>query len=421
MQQSPHADDNLGADALRISMLSHEPTQVFPGGSYETQTWEGKADAFRQSMALGSLSGEHYEAFVPPLIADIRFQPSGHALALAEESAIAIARFDERYGQHVAPFATLLLRSESAASSRIENLTASARSLGEAELGSTEKANATLVVRNVRAMEAALATADEMDIDSVLRMHKALMVGTPDEDVAGQWRQQQVWIGTSVVSPVGATFVPPKFERVPELMDDVMAYARRPDLPVMVQAAIAHAQFETIHPFTDGNGRTGRALLHSMLKHRRIASRVTVPVSAGLLANVKGYHQALTLYREGDPDTIIEQCAEAAFLAIDNGTTLADEVSAISSSWREKITARRDAAVWKVLDLLARQPVVNAATVQSRLGLDYMRSKRAMDSLETVGIVVGVDKFKQGRFWRAPEMIDALDAFAERAGRRTKV
>ncbi|WP_348770200.1 Fic family protein [Arthrobacter sp. E3] len=333
---------------------------------------------------------------------------------------MAIARFDERYGQHLAPFAPLLLRSESAASSRIENLTASARSLGEAELVSTEKANATLVVRNVRAMEAALASADEMNTASVLRMHEALMDGTPDEDVAGRWRQQQVWIGTSVVSPVGATFVPPKFERVPELMDDVMAYARRPDLPVMVQAAICHAQFETIHPFTDGNGRTGRALLHSMLKHRRVASRVTVPVSAGLLANVKGYHQALTLYREGDPDAIIEQCSEAAFLAIENGTTLAGDVSTITSSWREKITARSDAAVWKVLDLLARQPVVNAATIQGRLGLDYMRSKRAMDSLESAGIVVSVDKFKQGRFWRAPEMIEALDAFAERAGRRTK-
>lgn len=251
--------------------LAHEPTHAFPSGKYETLTWTGKADAIRQSMALGSLTGEHYDAFVPPMIANTRFQPSGHTLALAEESTVAIARFDERYGQHLAPLATLLLRSESAASSRIENHTASARSLGEAELESTEKTNATLVVRNVRAMEAALTTADEINTASVLRMHEALMDGTPDQDVAGQWRPQQVWIGTSVVSPIGATFVPPKFERVPELMDDVMAYARRPDVPVMVQAAICHAQFETIHPFTDGNGRTGPALLHSMLKHRRVA------------------------------------------------------------------------------------------------------------------------------------------------------
>lgn len=143
-------------------------------------------------------------------------------------------------------------------------------------------------------------------------------------------------------------------------------------------------------------------------------------MSAGLLANVKGYRQALTFYREADPDAIIEQCSEAAFLAIENGTALADDVSTITNSWREKITARSDAGVWKVLDLLAGQPAVNAATIRGRLGLDYMRSKRAMDSLGSAGIVVGVDKFKQGRFWRAPEMIEGLDAFAERAGRRTK-
>jgi len=312
------------------------------------------------------------------------------------------------------------LRSESAASSRIENLTASARSLGEAELGSTDRVNATQVVRNVRTMETALAAAHDLDPSSVVKMHESLMAGTADEDVAGQWRQQQVWIGTGVVSPIGATYIAPAPGRVPELMNDVMAYARRTDVPVMVQAAVAHARFETIHPFTDGNGRTGRALMHAMLKHRGTASRVTVPVSSGLLANVRGYHEALTAYREGEPDAIITQCAEASFLAIENGTTLAADVSAIAASWQELVLARKDAAVWRVLDLLERQPVVNAVALQDKLGLDYRRAKRAMDELESVGIVVGVDKFKQGRFWRAPAMLDALDAFADRSGRRVK-
>lgn len=392
----------------------------WPAGDYDTLIWEGRAQIMEQSMSFRDLSGQTYQAFIPPFIADTRYQPSSTAAALAEESAIAIARFDERYGQHLAPFATLLLRSESAASSRIENLTASARSLGEAELGSTDRVNATQVVRNVRTMETALAAADNMDTAAVLKMHQSLMAGTPDEDVAGRWCEQQVWIGTSVVSPIGATYIAPAHGRVPELMNDVMAYARRTDVPVMVQAAVAHAQFETIHPFTDGNGRTGRALMHAMLKHRGTASRVTVPVSSGLLANVRGYHEALNAFREGEPDAIITQCAEASFLAIENGATLAADVSDIAASWQELVLARKDAAVWRVLDLLERQPVVNAAALQDKLGLDYRRAKRAMDELESVGIVVGVDKFKQGRFWRAPAMLDALDAFADRAGRRVK-
>ncbi|MCO4236323.1 Fic family protein [Pseudarthrobacter raffinosi] len=392
----------------------------WPAGGYESHEWVGKVDAFRTSSYLSGMTGQSYNAFIPPLIADSAYLPSPSTAALAEEAAQAISRFDERYGEHVRPFAALLLRSESAASSRIENLTASARSLAEAELGVDDRANATLIVRNVRAMESALAAADNLAPQSILDMHRALMHDSNDAEIAGQWRDEQVWIGSSHVSPIGADFVPPHHSRVPALMEDVMDYARRTDLPAMVQGAVAHAQFETIHPFTDGNGRTGRALLHAMLKHRGVASHVTVPVSAGLLANVTNYHDALTAYRAGNPEPIITVTAEASFLAIDNGTRLADDVVTITESWASKITARRDSAVWPVLDLLARQPVVNAAVLETKLGLDYMRQKRALDVLEAAGVVVGVDKFKKGRFWRAPEMLEALDAFAERAGRRSR-
>lgn len=395
-------------------------TANWPEGGYESHAWAGKLDEFRTSSYLSGMIGQSYNAFVPPLIADSAYLPSHSTAALAEEAAQAISRFDERYGEHVRPFAALLLRSESAASSRIENLTASARSLAEAELGVDDRANAVLIVRNVRAMESALAAADNLAPQSILDMHRALMHDSNDADIAGQWRDEQVWIGSSHVSPIGADFVPPHHSRVPALMEDIMDYARRTDLPAMVQGAVAHAQFETIHPFTDGNGRTGRALLHAMLKHRGVASHVTVPVSAGLLANVTNYHDALTAYRAGDPEPIITVTAEASFLAIDNGTQLADDVVTITESWASKITARRDSAVWPVLNLLARQPVVNAAVLETKLGLDYMRQKRALDVLEAAGVVVGVDKFKKGRFWRAPEMLEALDAFAERAGRRNR-
>ncbi|MBG0738923.1 Fic family protein [Paeniglutamicibacter antarcticus] len=366
------------------------------------------------------MTGQTYEASVPPLIAGSSYLPSPAVVTLAEEAAREISRFDERYGEHLRPFGALLLRSESTASSQIENLTASARSLGEAELGVRDRTNATLVVRNVRAMESALAAADHLSPNSILDMHRALMEGTRDDDVAGRWRQEQVWIGTSTVSPIGAEFVPPHHTRIPVLIDDVTDYARRTDVPAIIQSAIAHAQFETIHPFTDGNGRTGRALLHAMLKHRGVAANVTVPVSAGLLTNVSAYHHALTAYRAGDPEPIITVTAEASFLAIENGARLAEDVVAITERWASRISARADSAVWQVLDLLARQPVVNSETLETKLGLDYRRQKRALDALEEAGVIVGVNKFKRGRFWRAPEMLGALDAFAERAGRRIR-
>jgi Fic family protein len=419
MEQPRYADGTYGHVTHSESGVSlGAGASSWPAAEYETFEWAGKEDAFRASSYLSGMTRQPYEAFVPPRIAGSRYLPSPGVVTLAAEAAQEIGRFDQAYGEQIRPFASLLLRSESVASSQIENLTASARSLGEAELGVEDRANATLVVRNVRAMETALAAADHLSPVSVLEMHRALMDGTRDSDVAGQWRDEQVWIGTSTVSPVGAEFVPPHHSRVPELMDDVMGYSRRTDVPAVIQEAIAHAQFETIHPFTDGNGRTGRALLHAMLKHRGVAAHATVPVSAGLLANVGAYHSALTAYRAGDPEPIITVTAEASFRAIDNGTRLAKDVVAITEGWASKVTARRDAAVWPVLELLARQPVVNAAVLESKLGLDYMRQKRALDTLEEAGVVVGIDKYKKGRFWRAPDILAALDAFAERAGRR---
>ena len=192
----------------------------------------------------------------------------------------------------------------------------------------------------------------------------------------------------------------------------------RNDIQILAQAAIAQAQFETIHPFTDGNGRTGRTLLHAMLRNKGLTRTVTVPVSAGLLNDVTGYHDALTAYREGNPERIIVLTAEATFRAIDNGRHLARDIATARSTWEDRIKARRGAAAWKIADLLLRQPVVNSRLLEQRLGLARATIWRQMHVLEEAGVVQGFDKFKRGRHWRADEILTALDAFAARSGRR---
>ncbi len=112
-------------------------------------------------------------------------------------------------------------------------------------------------------------------------------------------------------STVGAVR-PARPHRVPAAIDDLMAFAARDDVPLLAQIAVAHAQFETIHPFTDGNGRTGRALVQAMLRNKGLTRQVTVPVSAGLLADTDGYIAALTAYRDGDAAPIVERFAEAS-------------------------------------------------------------------------------------------------------------
>jgi Fic family protein len=301
----------------------------------------------------------------------------------------------------------------------IENLTSGAKAIVLAELGSTEKRNATEIVGNVAAMRAALALADRLDAGAIIAMHQALL-GELEPDMTGRWRAEQVWIGGSSFGPHSASFVPPHHEHVPALMRDLIRFTRRTDLPLLVQAALAHAQFETIHPFTDGNGRTGRALIHAMLRGHGLTRNVTIPVSAGLLTDTAGYFDTLTAYRKGDPTSIVARLADASFAAITNGRQLVAELHAIRAGWNDQIKVRRGATAWRLADLLLRQPVVDAACVATELDLRVENVQRAITPLAEAGILTEFTGFKRNRMWQATEVLTALDDFATRAGRRVR-
>jgi len=235
----------------------------------------------------------------------------------------------------------------------------------------------------------------------------------------GQLRDQQVWIGSNALSPHAASFVPAHHSRVSAALEDLIAFVHRVDLPVLVQVAIAHAQFETIHPFNDGNGRTGRTLVHAMLRHAGVTRTLTVPVSAGLLADTSGYFQALTDYREGYVETIIHQFINASFRAIGNGRTLEDDLESVYEQWRERLPARRGAAARRLLPHLLNQPAVNVAYVETATGVALSAAQRAVKQLEDAEILKRTSGNQRNRVWIAQDVIDALDAFAERFGRRS--
>nr|WP_310771991.1 Fic family protein [Mycobacterium sp. Z3061] len=354
---------------------------------------------------------------MPADIADLALDLPPNVLAEAEHASYALTRFDAELGSEIAPFAAVLLRSESAASSQIENLTASARAIAEAELpGGKAKPNAALIVANTAAMHAAVALSDTVDAQAILAMHRALMANEP-RHTPGEFRTEPVWIGGGS-SPIGATFVGPRHELIPGAIGDLIAYTRRADVPALPQIAVAHAQFETIHPFTDGNGRTGRALVQAMLRNKGLTRHVTVPVSAGLLADTGAYFAALTTYRNGDAAEIVELVSQACVRAIANARELVADLRGIRQAWNDVITARSDSAVWKVADILTRRPVVNAALLAQELGIESTNAHRYLNPLTDVGILVETTSGPRNRVWRSPEVLAALDAFAERAGRR---
>jgi Fic family protein len=366
----------------------------------------------------GVLLPSTYLAAVLPEIANLEVRLARSVQVLADRATLEIARFDAEAQGALLPFASILLRSESAASSQIENLTASAKAVLMAEAGDTSRQNASLVAANTATMRAAIELSVRLDGHAILTMHAALLANSHPE-WAGKWRGAQVWIGGRSNSPHGALFVPPTHDRVPAAIDDLVAFMGRADIPPFTRAMIAHAQFETIHPFPDGNGRTGRALIHAMLRNSGVTTEMTVPVSAGLLNDTDRYYDALTAYRKGDVNSIVELSATASFRAIENGRQLLGELQEHQQRWRSNLKGTRsDAAAWRAIDLVMQHPVVDAKDLQKHLDISEPAANAAITRLVDAGVLSRANAGLRFRKWVADDVATSLDAFALRAGRR---
>lgn len=292
--------------------------------------------------------------------------------------------------------------------------------VGLAKFGS----NAKLVQANVEAMNRALELTGPLTPEHILAIHEALMHGQDQAD-PGQFRDEQVWIGGTDYSPHRADFVPPQDSRIEESITDLCAFSERTDLPLLTQVAIAHAQFETIHPFNDGNGRAGRALVHVMLRNGGATTRTTVPVSAGLLSGTEAYYNSLTAYRNGDPNPIVEEFSRAAFAAVDNGQRLAADLKTLHDRWTGSLRARKDAVAWKVLPFLLRQPSVTSKLIQETMKVTQPAADNALRQLQGVRALakpktVHGEGQKRNVVWQATEVLDAIDRFGDRARRNPR-
>jgi Fic family protein len=369
--------------------------------------------------------GDTVPTAVLPSIADrpVRLSPAARDLALAAAEAIRV--LDNETTVDLTALAGALLRSESVASSRIEHLASSQRELGLAMLRGIPVATAAAqVAANVRAMTAAVdaATSDlPYHVVDLLHIHRLLLETDPYEGGhAGRLRTVQNWVGGAESTPHGALYVPPAAHRVPGLFADLVGFCNRRDLDPVTQAAIAHAQFETIHPFADGNGRTGRALVHVVLRRRGLARRTVVPVSTVLLADVTGYFSGLDDYRDGRPDAWVARFATAATRAATAGRQLADDLAALRTHWGEATRPRSGSAVARLLEALLRQPVVDIEALRPLAG--HVADKNiyaAVDRLTETAVLTELSGGGRNRVWAATGVLDLLDRFESRLGPRT--
>jgi Fic family protein len=381
---------------------------------YETRSWPADPSVpggRAERRALG------YRAFVPEPIAELQLAlPSAVAAAVsaAERAVDALNRDPPRLAS-LEVLARRLLRAESVASSRIEGLVLSQRRLAraEAEEGDARDETARSVLGNVVAMEHAVALgagAKPLRLKDVLEIHRRLMLATTTPQIAGELRERQNWIGGNAYNPGRADFVPPPPEHVKGLMSDLVAFMSRTDLPPVVQAAIAHAQFETIHPFADGNGRVGRALIHVVLRRRGLAPRYVPPVSLVLAADAKGYVAGLTAFREDRPADWIHLFSEAVERAAAKASELAIRLAELQETWRERAgRPRRHSSAEALIVELPAHPIVTVATAQKFLGRSKQAVNEAIGVLAEKGVLHAITLAKRNRAWEARDLFDLIN------------
>lgn len=250
----------------------------------------------------------------------------------------------------------------------------------------------------------------EFAIEDLLEAHSALMKDDPLEtSCAGRFRDMQNWIGGSDYSPRDALHVPPAPERVPALMDDLIAYLNRDDIPAMVQAAIGHAQFESIHPFTDGNGRIGRALVSATLRRRGVTRNAVVPIASGLLAQREEYFAALGVYRRGDPTPLIDLFARSARAAAVCSRESIARITAMPEEWAAELRPRSGSAAEALIPAFYDHPVMAATEIEQRSGSSVQQTYRAITQLVDAGFIQEITGRKRDRVWVAAELLAELD------------
>ncbi|WP_353829086.1 Fic family protein [Agromyces sp. SYSU T0242] len=390
-------------------------TGAWPAHRALTQPW-------RQSGRHGSRADRmlrEVTVSLPPFIATRAYTPPPDIAAALAEAAREVIALDADPRGHIGALGGLLLRTESVSSSKIERIDASLEDYARAVAGIRSNESATSMVAATRALAGMIDRAGEsgeVRLGDVLDAHRTLMVDDRlDGAYAGRLRDVQNWIGGSDHSPIGAVHVPPP-DTVAEYMDDLLAFANRDDLDPVAQAAIAHAQFESVHPFTDGNGRIGRALISAVLRRRGLTRRTVVPVASAMLAERDRYFSLVNGYRDGHVDAFVADLARGTRIAAVEAGRSADRLAGLPERWRERSRPRAGSAAASLLAVLAEHPILGAEDAQRLTGAPLSSVYTALDRLEADGVIHQVTARQRNRVWGVDDILDELDDLAARIG-----
>jgi Fic family protein len=403
----------VGTDTDVVSASSG----AWPAHARDMRDWcQSTRGGTEEDRTLGEV-----DVWLPPRIATLDLVVPPALASDIEDCMREIAALDVSHGAHLGALGTMLLRTESVASSKIEHVEADVTEYARALHGVRSNKSAVSMAAATLALEELLASVNDgadLTLDAILRAHHALMHGDPTETYyAGRLRDVQNWIGGSDHSPRNALYVPPPPETVEDYMSDLLAFMRRGDMSALVQAALGHAQFESIHPFTDGNGRIGRALINTVFRRRGVTSTVVVPLASALVARREAYFELLTKYREGEPTPLVSAFATSTRLAAQESRVTAVRIAAFPAMWREAVgRVRSDSATARLLDALPTMPVLSAEEAEDAVGVAPSALYRGLDRLVQAGVLRPLTDRKRNQVWGVGDLLDELDDLNVRIG-----
>jgi Fic family protein len=364
-------------------------------------------------------SPSRYRAWIPAAISGFEPALGTATAALCERAGTEVRHLNTGPGALIAleGLGRQLLRSEALASSQIEGLSISHRKLAAAEFGELANYKAREIVGNVRAMEWAMeigAAPGPLTVESIEAIHREIAVVPPLDKIAGQIREEPSWIGGT--DPSAAEYVGPPAAEVRGLLDDLCEFMNRDDISPVAQAALAHAQFELIHPFGDGNGRVGRCLIQVLFRRRGLAARFLPPISIVLGSHKDAYISGIHAFQTGAVDEWVAHFARATEAAALQSREFSEEVEALQGDWRALLApVRADSAALALIDLLPRYPIVTAAAAEGDIGRSRRATITGLERLADAEILTRHRNQKKGDSWEAKELFSLLEEFERRA------
>jgi len=358
-----------------------------------------------------------YQAYVPdPLPPPLAW--SNRLVASVSRADLAVGRLAGEGRRLPNPHMLIrpFIRREAVLSSRIEGTQATLGELLAAEAGATvDRSPADLreVANYVVAIEHGLERLPRMPLSLrlVRELHEKLMSGVRgDVATPGEFRRSQNWIGRPGSTLATAMFVPPPPDRLMACLGDWETFLHDDSLPPLVQAALVHSQFEAIHPFLDGNGRVGRLLITLLLVARRVLPSPLLYLSAYFEATRPEYYARLQgVTHAGEWEEWLEYFLGGVATQADDAISRIQRIDALTADWRRRLPATSSRLPDQALELLVENPFWSVNRLGERLGVAFTTAQRAIDHLESAGVVVRITEARRNRVYCAKAILEILE------------